>query len=189
MTRRPLPWILAMAAVFVAGLLAYIAWPREPEPPPAYPAQGAPLVRPHAPMLGPVDAPVTIVEFFDPSCEGCRAFHPYVKQIVADYRGKVRVVVRYAPLHHGSDEAVAILEAAREQARFEPVLEAFLLRQPEWAVHGAPDLALAWRVAAEAGLDVSPARRQSAMARARAVLEQDVADLNALAIEKTPPSS
>lgn len=189
MTRRPLPWILAMAAVFVAGLLAYIAWPREPEPPPAYPAQGAPLVRPHAPMLGPVDAPVTIVEFFDPSCEGCRAFHPYVKQIVADYRGKVRVVVRYAPLHQGSDEAVAILEAAREQARFEPVLEALLLRQPEWAVHGAPDLALAWRVAAEAGLDVSPARRQSAMARARAVLEQDVADLNALAIEKTPPSS
>ena len=32
------------------------------------------LVRFHSPTFGPADAPVIIVEFFDPSCEACRAF-------------------------------------------------------------------------------------------------------------------
>ncbi len=70
------------------------------------------LVRPHAPVIGPSDAPVTIVEFFDLSCETCRAFHPFVKKILSDHPKDVRLVIRYAPFHEGSDEAVRILEAA-----------------------------------------------------------------------------
>jgi protein-disulfide isomerase len=146
----------------------------------------ATLVRPHSPVVGPSQAPVTVVEFFDPSCEACRAFHPFVKQLLADFPGQVRIVLRYAPFHQGSDEAVAILEAAREQQRFEPVLEALLQHQPAWAVHGAPNLALAWKVAADAGLDVSPARRQSGIDRARQVLAQDMKDVDTVGVEKTP---
>jgi protein-disulfide isomerase len=37
------------------------------------------LVRFHSPVFGPRSAPVTIVEFFDPACETCRAFYPIVK--------------------------------------------------------------------------------------------------------------
>ncbi|MFS8328883.1 thioredoxin domain-containing protein, partial [Vreelandella titanicae] len=33
-------------------------------------------MRSHSPILGREDAPVTIVEFFDPACEACRAFYP-----------------------------------------------------------------------------------------------------------------
>jgi protein-disulfide isomerase len=61
------------------------------------------LVRSHSPVIGPTDAPVTIVEFFDPSCEACRAFYPIVKQIMAGYPNEVRLVLRYAPFHEGSD--------------------------------------------------------------------------------------
>lgn len=149
-------------------------------------SSAAALVRPHSPVLGAADAPVTVVEFFDPSCEGCRAFHPFVKQLLMEYSGRMRVVVRYAPFHKGSDEAVAILEAARAQGRYETVLEALLLRQPEWAVHGAPDLALAWKIAEAAGVDTGAERRRLATESAQAILAQDVADVNAFAIERTP---
>src|SRR3546814_7913689 len=37
------------------------------------------LVRMHSPVFGAASAKVTIVEFFDPSCETCRAFYPGVK--------------------------------------------------------------------------------------------------------------
>ena len=93
--------------------------------------------------MGEESAPVTIVEFFDPACEACRAFHPVVKSILDEHAGQVRVVLRYAAFHDGSDEAVKILEAARRQEVFEPVLEALLEVQPQWANHGAPRLDLA----------------------------------------------
>jgi len=60
----------------------------------------------HSPVFGPANAPVTIVEFFDPACETCRAFYPIVKDILAQYPSEVRLVIRYAPLHKGSDVVV-----------------------------------------------------------------------------------
>lgn len=52
------------------------------------------LVRPHSPIFGDPAANVTIVEFFDPSCETCRAFYPVVKRAVNASLGQVRLVVR-----------------------------------------------------------------------------------------------
>jgi len=71
------------------------------------------LVRDYSPSFGPADAPVTLVEFFDPSCEACRAYHPVVQEIRRQFPTQVRVVLRYTVFHEGSDEAVRILEAAR----------------------------------------------------------------------------
>ena len=57
----------------------------------------------------------TIVEFFDPACEACRAFHPIVKDIMAEHGDAVRVVIRYTPFHGAaSEEAIRVLEAARK---------------------------------------------------------------------------
>jgi hypothetical protein len=44
--------------------------------------------------------------------------------------GQVRLVVRYAPLHHGSDTAVKILEAARQQGKYWEALERPWPRSP-----------------------------------------------------------
>src|SRR5688572_26258908 len=70
-------------------------------PPPLTAEQVARLVRPHSPVLGPPNAPVTLVEFLDPACEGCRAFAPVVKQIQFMHPEDVRVVVRFAAFHQG----------------------------------------------------------------------------------------
>src|SRR5690349_14617252 len=78
---------------------------------PLSPELAARLVRAHSPVMGPANAPVTVVEFLDPACEACRAFAPVVKQILFLHPEDVRVVVRYAAFHQGSDEAIRLLDA------------------------------------------------------------------------------
>ena len=111
-------------------------------------ADQALLVREYSPSFGPADAPVTLVEFFDPSCEACRAYHPVVQEIRRQFPTQVRVVLRYTVFHEGSDEAVRILEAARMQDKFEPVLDALLEQQPGWAVHGLRTAVQNWSTVA-----------------------------------------
>ena len=145
----------------------------------------APYIRPHTPRLGPSNAPVTISEFFDPACEACRAFHPIVKKIIDAFPGKVRVAVRYTPFHGPSKEAIAILEAARKQGRFVPVLEALLEKQPAWAPHGRPGQS-PWEFVSGTGLDIDRAKIDARHPSVTAVIDQDFADVKALGVRQTP---
>jgi len=174
---------VASAAAFGGGAVLYRR--SQPEAVPLA-AGGDQLVRFHSPVKGRADAPVTLVEFFDPSCEACRAFHPILNQIVERHGEDMRLVLRYTPLHEGSDEAVRILEAARRQNRFEQVLEALFSRQPEWADHGQPNLDQAWAIAGAAGLDLDRARQDARLPQVQAVLDQDMADMKAVGVERTP---
>jgi protein-disulfide isomerase len=144
------------------------------------------LVAAHSPIVGPVDAPVTIVEFFDPACEGCAAFHPIVKSVLAEFPSEVRLVYRYLPFHKGSDVVVGILEAARKQDKFEVMIDALLSRQSEWASHGRQSLDAAWTIAGEAGLDVTSARIVANSAETLRVIEQDLAAAVTYRIQQTP---
>lgn len=180
--------VIGTAVVAIAAFAAAAAYYPSLNPPaePTAPKEDSNLVRSHSPVIGPTDAPVTIVEFLDPSCEACRAFYPIVKQIMGAFPEKTRLVIRYAPLHQGSDEAVRILEAARVQGKFEQVLEKLFLEQPKWALHGAPDLEAAWRFAAETGLDLDKARSDAKAPAVVAVLNQDVEDMKAINLQGTP---
>lgn len=144
-------------------------------------------VRQHSPVIGPANARVTIVEFFDPACEACRAFYPIVHEILRRHPGDVRLVLRYTPLHGPpSEEAVRIIETARLQNKFEPVLSAIFQSQPQWAAHDGPRTELAWDAAAGAGLDVAAARAAMNSRRINSAISQDVADATALNIRGTP---
>lgn len=145
------------------------------------------LVRFHSPIFGPTNAPVTIVEFFDPACETCRAFYPMVKELMKQYPNDVRLVLRYAPFHQGSDQVVKLLEAAKRQDKYVQVLEAILEAQPAWADHGKPNIELAFKVAEQqAGLDLAKAKADMANAAVDLALQQDIQDLTALEVTKTP---
>jgi protein-disulfide isomerase len=78
----------------------------------------AALVRADSPSFGNADAPVHIVEFFDPACGTCREFYPLVKNLMAAHPGKIRLSMRYAPFHPGSDQVVKVMAGA--QARSVP---------------------------------------------------------------------
>ncbi len=149
-------------------------------------AEPSRLVRMHSPVFGPQDAPVTIVEFFDPACETCRAFYPLVKNLMAQHPEKIKLVIRYAAFHQGSDVVVKLLEAAKSQGKYQVVLEALLAAQPAWADHGQPNLETAFTVAQQAGLDLSQARQAMENPAMQALLQQDMDDLTALQVTKTP---
>ncbi len=144
------------------------------------------LVRMHSPVFGPTNAPVTIVEFFDPACETCRAFYPIVKDLLRKYPNDVRLVLRYAPFHPGSDKIAKLLEAAKRQDKYWPVLEMVLAEQPNWADHGTPNLELAYKAAEKAGLNLQQALTDAATPAVDAVLKQDIEDLTSFEVTKTP---
>ena len=70
---------------------------------------------------------------------------------------------------------VTLLEAAKRQGQYQPLLEAVLQAQPTWADHGRPNPDLTFEIAKSAGLDIE-----------RALLAQDVEDLTALQVSRTP---
>lgn len=148
--------------------------------------QAARLVRPHSPVLGAPNAPVTVVEFLDPACEGCRAFAPVVKQILFLHPDDVRVVVRFAAFHQGSDEAIRLLAASRQQGKFDETLTALFDRQDEWASHHAPNIEAAWKIAADAGVNIQKARRDARAEAANDLLRIDEEDVVALQVARTP---
>ena len=183
--------LLALAVLLILGLAFYFGMDAyrdrtQAEQDTRVAVEGSRRVRMHTPIIGPQNAPVTIVEFFDPACETCRAFYPIVKQIMAQHPDKVRLALRYAPFHHGSDQVVKLIEAARKQGLYTPVLEALLATQPEWADHAAPNIGIAFEAAARAGLDMERARQDMETPEIQAVLAQDIEDLTALQVSKTP---
>lgn len=151
------------------------------------------LLRPDSPTLGPADAPVTVVEFLDPECESCRAFNPTIKKILKEYDSRVRLVVRYMPLHPNSLSAATFTEAAGEQGKYWQAQEILFQKQPEWGTkHGQPagaqaDINTLFRnYATELGLDMGKMDGAFAENRYAAKLERDKKDGQALGVRQTP---
>jgi len=145
------------------------------------------LVPPGAPMLGAADATVDLVEFFDPACETCAAFYPPVKKLMAANPGKIRLVLRYLPLHQGSDTMVAILEASRKQGKFRETLEIMFASQAQWASHHDPRPDRIWEFLQQSGqLDLERLREDMKDPTIEMVIARDMADAKALGIRKTP---
>lgn len=179
------PLLAGVAVVLVAAFVFGASWYRGRESTPAD-ESGAQLVRPYSITQGPADAPVTIVEFFDPECESCRAMYPIVKQVMAEFDGRVRLVIRYMPLHQNSTHAATLLEAARAQNKYWEYLEIVMLRQPEWASHSAPRPDLLMTYAPMAGLDVEQLRLAATNPELTSRIQQDEADGIALGANRTP---
>ncbi len=177
--------VAAVLLSFVAGALVYKDRSRQ-EVTQAALTNNEALVRAHSPVFGNPAAKVTIVEFFDPACETCRAFYPIVKGIVNASFGQVKLVVRYAPLHQGSDRAVQILEAVRLQGKYWEALERTMALQPRWAAHDNPQPELIWELISDIGVDVARAKSEAGSAAIAQSLRQDVADMKALKVDRTP---
>jgi len=146
------------------------------------------LIREHSVRVGNPQAKVTIVEFFDPACETCGKFHPLVKRLLDQHGDKVNLVVRYAPLHQGSDQMVAILEAAKMQGQFWPVLELMYKTQSNWTTNHVAQPERFWNylTQAQTGLDLQKLQQDMNLPAVMQAIQQDVADGEQLGATKTP---
>ena len=124
-------WVV-LAALVLAGVVAFFA-ARAPSTPEAAPAQAgqaassgtgqtaaseaAPVVRPDSRVLSQApNEKAVLVEFLDFECEGCKAAHPVVEELRAEYADTVTFVHRYFPLpgHPNSMTAAVAVEAAAQ---------------------------------------------------------------------------
>ena len=144
------------------------------------------LIRDYSPTIGNTSAKVTIVEFFDPACGTCKAFYPFVKQLMAAHPGKIKLVLRYAPFHKGSDYVIGILEAARLQNKFWETLETTYKTQSNWAAHHNPQPERLWMLLGGVGLNMKKAQADMQSETISKRIQQDLADARKLQVTKTP---
>ncbi|GAB4372966.1 MAG: thioredoxin domain-containing protein [Acidobacteriota bacterium] len=101
------------------------------------------------PVIGPADAPVTIVEFTDYECPYCARAHETIRRVLETYGDKVRLVVRDYPLsfHQHAQKAAEAAGCADEQGQFRAMYDKLFASQR------ALDVDSLKRYAQELGLD------------------------------------
>ena len=152
----------------------------------AYRRDRTTYVRDYSPSRGSPSAKVEIVEFFDPACDTCKAFHPMVKQLMDEHPGQIRLYERYAPFHKGSDAVVKILAAAHMQGKFWQTLDAVFAAQSEWAPHHRPQPELVWKYIGGVGLDMERLRQDVNSPAVDKIVQQDIGDAVKLNVTATP---
>jgi len=149
-------------------------------------ARAAALASTHAPSIGNRNAPVHIVEFIDPACETCALFFPMVKQWMSEVPGKMRLSVRHVPFHNGSEYAVRILEASREQGKYWETLEALLMSQRQWTQNHTVIQDRILPAIADVGLDMDKLEADMNRMDILVRMERDQEDAKTVQVRATP---
>ncbi|MCX7206858.1 MAG: thioredoxin domain-containing protein [Proteobacteria bacterium] len=176
---------LILLALFIVGTLAFKNNQQSTAQANVQVNQEA-LIRMHSPMIGAQNAKVTIVEFIDPACETCAAFYPFVKELMAKNPEQIRLVMRYAPLHQGAEQVIAVLEAARKQGKYWPALEIVLATQEQWTQNHQANANLVLPLLAPLGLDMAQLQTDMQSNGIQMLIQQEIADAKALGVTKTP---
>lgn len=94
--------------------------PKAEEPEAAEPAGRTMVEIGTSPVLGDVNAPVTLVEFTDFECPFCARANATLKELIAKNPGKVKVVFKHNPLpfHQNAKLAHNASQAAANQGKF-----------------------------------------------------------------------
>jgi protein-disulfide isomerase len=146
----------------------------------------AALVRADSPTFGNPNAPVHIVEFFDPACGTCRDFYPLVKAMMAANPDKIRLSMRYAPFHPGSEAVVKVLEASRKQGKFEATLEALFAAQDTWVKNHQANVQLIGPALEPLGMNLEKLQLDALAPEVANIIARDLQDANTMDVSMTP---
>lgn len=174
--------LVAIAVAAVSGsVVAYAIYTNKVQRQPiTLPVSSSDLLGSRGDFLGDPSSPYTLVEIMDYQCPPCKQTHKKLPDLLARYKGKLRLTVRNFPLafHKNAVPAAIAAEAAREQGKFWPMHNALMESNQLDAAHID-------KIVREQHLDIQ--RYTSAVAStAKATVKFDQDQANTLAINSTP---
>ncbi|MCG3174194.1 MAG: hypothetical protein GMKNLPBB_02421 [Myxococcota bacterium] len=135
-----------------------------------------------APVKGPSDALVTIVEFSEFECPFCSRVSPTLQQLEREFSGKIRVAFKHFPLsfHPHAQLAGEASLAAHAQGKFWEYHDKLFANQK---AIGKDDLI---RYAGELGLNVEKFKADLDSSKWKSWIEDDKKEAEALGVNSTP---
>jgi protein-disulfide isomerase len=162
---------------------------KAPTPPPPPPRPGEPEAGAayraeigKAPVKGPKDALVTIVQFSDYQCPFCSRVEPTINQVMDAYKGKVRVAWKDLPLpfHPNAVPAALAARAAGEQGKFWEMHDKIFANQQNL------DRATFEKYAGELGLNMARFKSALDQQKYKSEIDADAAQGNKIGASGTP---
>lgn len=136
----------------------------------------------NSPVWGPLDAPVTIIEFSDYLCPACQAAHDATKKIRERYQGKIKWVFKDYPLkrHKGAKKLAEAARCAGDQEKFWEYQDLL------FATKGKPDSDQLKAYAEKLGLETNRFDQCLETGKYIAEIEKDIASATKAGVGATP---
>jgi protein-disulfide isomerase len=135
-----------------------------------------------APVTGPADAPITIVEFSDFQCPYCIQAVPEIEALLKVYPKQVKLIFKQFPLEIHSDayRAASAALAAQKQEKFWDMHYAL------FAHHDDLSLQAIMKIAQELKLDITRLQKDMDSKEIRDTIAKDLAEGSKAGVEGTP---
>jgi protein-disulfide isomerase len=145
------------------------------EDPVAIPVDGAPV-------LGPANARITLIEFSDFQCPYCVAATPQLQALVKAYPTQVKLIFKEFPLdiHSRAAFAATAALAAHRQGKFWPMHDALFANHDDLSEQNVTALAKS------IGLDMQQFERDLHSTAVEQTVQQDIADGDRAGVQGTP---
>ena len=135
-----------------------------------------------APVRGPANAPITLVEFSDFQCPFCIAATPQLEAVLKAYPSQVKLIFKEFPLdtHAQAPLAAAAALSAHKQGKFWPMYAGLFAQQGNLSRKGVLG------IAAGAGLDMKQFQADLDSGEIKRAVEHDMADGEHIGVDSTP---
>ncbi len=139
------------------------------------------------PILGPKNAPITVVEFSDFTCPYCAQAAANLKKIMETYGNKVRLIFKHTPLSNGPTSILAseyvIAAGFQSEVKAWELYTACFEGRDQLLEKGETYLK---EQAKELGLDLKQLAKDVKSKKVKEIMEEDLDDAKQLNVEGTP---
>lgn len=126
-------------------------------------------------VKGNIESKVVLIEYSDLQCPACKVYHPVLKKLNEDFKGKIAFAYRHFPLrgiHKYSDISAQAAEAASYQNKFWEMADKLFDEQDKWSAENYPkDLFIEY--ASSLGLDVEKFKKDLDSNQLKDKIEKD----------------